>query len=197
MTAKSLRTSRRSILKGLGAAAIGISLTSRKRSAWAAEEPKLNFYNWDTYIGETTLDDFAEDVWQVLVVVRAIDAGDVLVRGAIGRAIGVPREPVGVRLEEILRRAVRVHSSHDEQAVVVGGLGELTEQVAAVQELGPMMQRKLARVIGDDPTRVDDDGLCPRAFPVVPPPRNVVPRGILFGDVRLAPQVGTPVPWRA
>ena len=58
--AKSLRTSRRSLLKGLGAAAIGISLTSTKRSAWAAEEPKLNFYNWDTYIGETTLDDFTE-----------------------------------------------------------------------------------------------------------------------------------------
>ena len=54
------RTSRRSILKGLGAAAIGISLTGTKRSAWAAEEPKLNFYNWDTYIGETTLDDFKE-----------------------------------------------------------------------------------------------------------------------------------------
>ncbi len=58
--AKSLRTSRRSLLKGLGAAAIGISLTSTKRSAWADEEPKLNFYNWDTYIGETTLEDFKD-----------------------------------------------------------------------------------------------------------------------------------------
>ncbi len=55
------RTSRRSILKGLGAAAIGISFLGKKRSAWAAdEEPKLNFYNWDTYIGETTLADFQE-----------------------------------------------------------------------------------------------------------------------------------------
>jgi spermidine/putrescine transport system substrate-binding protein len=53
--------SRRSILKGLGAAAIGISLSAKKFPAWAAdEEPKLNFYNWDTYIGETTLDDFKE-----------------------------------------------------------------------------------------------------------------------------------------
>jgi spermidine/putrescine transport system substrate-binding protein len=52
-------TSRRSILKGLGVAAIGISLSGSKYSAWAAgEEPKLNFYNWDTYIGETTLADF-------------------------------------------------------------------------------------------------------------------------------------------
>lgn len=54
-------TSRRSILKGLGAAAIGITLSnSKKFSAFAAEEPKLNFYNWDTYIGETTLEDFKE-----------------------------------------------------------------------------------------------------------------------------------------
>jgi spermidine/putrescine transport system substrate-binding protein len=52
-------TSRRSILKGLGVAAIGISLSGSKYSAWAAgEEPKLNLYNWDTYIGETTLADF-------------------------------------------------------------------------------------------------------------------------------------------
>ncbi|MEX2167236.1 MAG: spermidine/putrescine ABC transporter substrate-binding protein [Methyloceanibacter sp.] len=54
------RASRRSILKGLGGAAVGITLSPRKYSAWAAEEPKLNFYNWDTYIGETTLDDFKE-----------------------------------------------------------------------------------------------------------------------------------------
>jgi hypothetical protein len=36
------RASRRSILKGLGAAAVGITFSSRKYSAWAAEEPKLN-----------------------------------------------------------------------------------------------------------------------------------------------------------
>ena len=51
-------TSRRSLLKGLGAAAVGISLLGKKSPAWAEEEPKLNFYNWDTYIGETTLADF-------------------------------------------------------------------------------------------------------------------------------------------
>ena len=51
--------SRRSILAATGAAAVGVSL--RPTLAGAAEEPKLNFYNWDTYIGETTLDDF-EDV---------------------------------------------------------------------------------------------------------------------------------------
>ncbi len=49
--------SRRSILGALGAAAVGISFGPKMAFA-ADEEKKLNFYNWDTYIGETTLDDF-------------------------------------------------------------------------------------------------------------------------------------------
>jgi spermidine/putrescine transport system substrate-binding protein len=52
--------SRRSILKGLGAAAVGISLMGKTSRARAEEEPKLNFYNWDTYIGEETLPNFTE-----------------------------------------------------------------------------------------------------------------------------------------
>ena len=48
---------RRSFLTGLGAVALGVTL--RPDRAWgAAEEKKLNFYNWDTYIGKTTLGDF-------------------------------------------------------------------------------------------------------------------------------------------
>ncbi len=64
----SLVAGRRSLLKGLGAAAIGISFSSAlvgcekkpaaKTGGGSGEEPKLNFYTWDTYIGETTLTDF-------------------------------------------------------------------------------------------------------------------------------------------
>lgn len=53
------RRSRRSVLEGLGAAAAGITLS--RAGAFAAstiEDAKLNFYNWDTYIGETTIEDF-------------------------------------------------------------------------------------------------------------------------------------------
>ena len=50
------RLNRRSFLAGTGAVAAGITLLPRVPRA--AEEPKLNFYNWDTYIGETTLADF-------------------------------------------------------------------------------------------------------------------------------------------
>ncbi|HWU49876.1 MAG TPA: spermidine/putrescine ABC transporter substrate-binding protein [Asticcacaulis sp.] len=59
-------TSRRSLLTALGAAAVGISFTGleacskpgAKTGSTSGEEPKLNFYNWDTYIGDTTLSDF-------------------------------------------------------------------------------------------------------------------------------------------
>ncbi|HVF82623.1 MAG TPA: spermidine/putrescine ABC transporter substrate-binding protein [Sphingomicrobium sp.] len=72
------RSNRRSILQGLGAAAVGISLSgmlsacsggdgegdaqagSAAKIASTGEEPRLNFYNWDTYIGETTLADFKD-----------------------------------------------------------------------------------------------------------------------------------------
>ena len=49
--------SRRAFLAamGAGAAAAGFSFSAR-----ADEEAKLNFYNWDTYIGETTLADFED-----------------------------------------------------------------------------------------------------------------------------------------
>lgn len=57
---------RRSLLQGMGVAAVGISFGglaacsgSESGTASTGEEATLNFYNWDTYIGETTLDDFA------------------------------------------------------------------------------------------------------------------------------------------
>ncbi len=61
----SLSRRRRSLLKAFGAAAIGISLGGALDACapgaakkGGAEEPKLNLYNWDTYIGKTTLADF-------------------------------------------------------------------------------------------------------------------------------------------
>ena len=50
--------SRRSFMSGAGAAAVGLSFSGKGFAAGKEEEKKLNFYNWDTYIGETTLADF-------------------------------------------------------------------------------------------------------------------------------------------
>ncbi len=66
ITLADLKLGRRSLLQALGVAAVGISfggLAACSKSgggtaAGTGEEAKLNFYNWDTYIGETTLADF-------------------------------------------------------------------------------------------------------------------------------------------
>ncbi len=68
---KALLSDRRSLLRGMGATAIGLSFAgglvgcsdktetaASGKVAATGEELKLNFYNWDTYIGETTLKDF-------------------------------------------------------------------------------------------------------------------------------------------
>ena len=66
---RDLATDRRSLLQRFGAAAIGISFggalsacgetpEGAAKIASTGEEPNLNFYNWDTYIGDTTLADF-------------------------------------------------------------------------------------------------------------------------------------------
>jgi spermidine/putrescine transport system substrate-binding protein len=69
--ARALQSDRRSLLKRFGAAAVAISFGSfaagcderTKPSVKippTGEEPDLNFYSWDTYIGEHTLDDFKD-----------------------------------------------------------------------------------------------------------------------------------------
>ncbi|MGE3829966.1 MAG: PotD/PotF family extracellular solute-binding protein [Parvibaculaceae bacterium] len=50
------KPSRRSFLAGAGA--LGVGVTFLPRFSLSEEEKKLNFYNWDTYIGENTLADF-------------------------------------------------------------------------------------------------------------------------------------------
>lgn len=61
-------SNRRAMLKGMGVAAVGFTLGGtltacgdKKAKVLAnGEEAKLNFYNWDTYIGETTLEDYKD-----------------------------------------------------------------------------------------------------------------------------------------
>lgn len=66
-----LLVNRRSLLQSVGAAAVGLTFagglagcgeqpknSTSTKIAPTGEDPKLNFYNWDTYIGETSLEDF-------------------------------------------------------------------------------------------------------------------------------------------
>ena len=68
-------------IEGLGISFGGLAACSKGEEGGkigaTGEEPKLNFYNWDTYIGETTLDDFKE-ASGIAVKMDLFDSNDVL-----------------------------------------------------------------------------------------------------------------------
>ncbi len=76
---------RRSLLKGLGAAAVGISFSGTlaacssgdKGVASTGEAAELSFFNWDTYIGENTLANFEESAG-IKVKMDLFDTNDTL-----------------------------------------------------------------------------------------------------------------------
>ncbi|MFT6497357.1 MAG: spermidine/putrescine transport system substrate-binding protein, partial [Alphaproteobacteria bacterium] len=54
--------SRRNLILGSSAFAAGLTLSPYSSNAYSSkEENKLNFYNWDTYIGEDTLSNFKSE----------------------------------------------------------------------------------------------------------------------------------------
>ena len=99
-----------SLIKSTGAAAVGISLTGAlsgcskpeaEGSKFGDAEAKLNFYNWDTYIGETTLADFQAETG-VEVKLDIFDTNDTLFAkmrgGNAGYDVIVPSNDFVVRM---------------------------------------------------------------------------------------------------
>jgi len=56
------------------------------------------------------------------------------------------------------------------------------------------MQREFARIIRDDAASVEDDALNLCAFPMLPPPRDVVSLRVNLRDVRLPPAQRAAIP---
>ena len=140
------------------------------------------------------LDDLAHDARKILIVISAVDAADVLVGGAVRRPGRVHGEPVRMLMVELLGGPVGVHAGQHHQAVRVRGFGQFPVQIAALQKLRLVLQRKAAGVVRHDSAGIDDDALNVRGLPILAPPRDVIADRILLGDVGLSPAIGTPEP---
>ena len=145
-------------------------------------------------LGVRALDDLAQHVRQVLLVVRAVDARHVEVAGPVRLAGGVHGEPVGMRLVERFVGTVGIHAGQHRQTILMGRTGQFAVKVAVAQRRRTVLQRELAGIVGDDAAGIDDDALHLRPFPVLPPPGDVVARRVDLGDVRLPPAVRPPIP---
>ena len=126
--------------------------------------------------GMRPLDDLAQHVRQVLLIVGAVDARHVEVAGPVGLAAGVHGEPIRMGLVERFVGSVGIHASEHDQAILMGGTSQFAVEVAVAQGRRTVVQRELARVVGEDAPGVDDDALDLRAFPMLPPPGDVVAR---------------------
>ena len=99
-----------------------------------------------------------------------------------------------MRPVERLVGTVGIHAGQHHQAVLVGRTSQLAVEVAVAQRRRTIVQRELARVVGDDAAGIDDDALDLRPLPVLPPPGDVVAGRVDLGDVRLRPAVRAPIP---
>src|ERR1051326_2799875 len=97
-------------------------------------------------------------------------------------------------VKEILCGPVRIHAGEHYETVIVRCLGQFAIQIAAVQELRPMVQGKLARIIRDDSPGVNDHSLDSGKLPEFTPPGNVVTHRIALGDVCLSPACCAAIP---
>ncbi len=145
-------------------------------------------------VGLVALDDLPQDARQVLVVVGAVDAGDEEIARAVGCAVLVDGEPVGVFEVGLGCGAVGVHACDDGETFGAGVLNDLAEEVAVAEVLGAGVELQGGGVVGDDPAGVDDDPLDAGVAPVLAPPGAVVTGRIEFGEVGLTPAYGVAVP---
>ena len=145
-------------------------------------------------LGMRSLDDLPQNVRQILVVIGAVDARGVLVGRAVRAPVGGTREPVRVGLVEVLAGAIGIHPRHHHQTVAMRGLRHFAVEIAAVQKLRPILQRKFTRIVRHDAAGVDDHALHLGALPIVAPPRDVVLHRIQLREVGLPPTVGAQVP---
>ncbi len=117
----SFRPNRRQLLKGTGAAFAGVTLSSYK--AFAAEDKKLNLYNYDTYIGETTLADF---------------------EGATGIA---PKMDLFADMDELFAKLKAGNPGYD--AIVVAG--DYLERMIKANMVSPLDHSKIPNMANIDP----------------------------------------------
>ncbi len=71
-------------------------------------------------VGLATFDDFSEDVRDILVVVRAVDAENIEDPGPIGIAVYISGKPIWMCLEERFAGTVGIHSGYNSQPLPPG-----------------------------------------------------------------------------
>ncbi len=125
-----------------------------------------------------------------LEVVGPQAAGDPhLRRGPVapGFAVGVHRDPVGVRRLHVVVGGVGIGAGDDDHAEPPTAGDELAQHVAVAQPRAAVVKGDPGRVVGDTATGAEAGGVGMRAAEVVQPERDVELRRLVFDQCQLRP----------
>src|SRR6476469_7691804 len=99
-----------------------------------------------------------------------------------------------MRSEEVFASTVRIHTSEHSETIQARSMGQLSKEVASIEEFCLVLQRELTWIVRNNSAGVDDDALNFGTLPVLAPPGDVIPRRVGFGDVGLSPPEHTLIP---
>ena len=107
---------------------------------------------------------------------------------------GIHRDPVGVRVADILVRGVRIGARDHHHVQLAASGHQIAERVARAQPLAAIVQRNFGGIVSHAAARAETGGIGMRAPEVVQPEGEVVRAGVVFGQRQLRPAHGAVEP---
>ena len=104
--------------------------------------------------------------------------------------VGVDRDPVGMRVVDVLVGGVRIGARDHDHAELAAAGHQVAERIAVAQPLAAVVQRNLGRIVGDAAAGAQAGGVGVRALEIVEPEVEVV-----VARDRLRPASTAPSAW--
>jgi hypothetical protein len=140
------------------------------------------------------LEYFLEDLWDIFLVIRAVDTSQVAPLGDEMLTFGINGKPIWMLVEETLGCPVRVHARQHCQPFLACSINDLTEKVTVAQVLGAVLVLKMAGIVSDDAPSIDNHALDTGFSPIVTPKCKIIIQRVDLSQVGLPPAQGAGIP---
>jgi len=108
-----------------------------------------------------------------------------------GFAIRGDRDPIGMRVVDVLVDGVRIGPRNHVHAQFAAARYQFTEAVAIAQETAAVVQRNLGGIIGHAAAGAQADGVAMGALEIIQPEFGVILAGVILDQRELPPAHGT------
>ncbi len=102
-------------------------------------------------------------------------------------ALGIHRDPVGMRRLRVVIRRVRIGADKHRHIQLAAPRDQFTQHIAIPKPDAAMVKRNLGRIVRNAPASTQTDAVRSRAFEVVQPESQIKMCGIIFNQRELRP----------